>query len=77
MNSTVERTCTELSLEGKDGAGAESKPLRAYRSAQAYVLLGDPGSGKTTAFQSERKELGDEALFITARDFLVYESAPD
>ena len=32
---------------------------------------GIPGSGKTTAFQTECEALGDEALFITARDFLV------
>ena len=41
------------------------------------MLLGDPGSGKTTSFRAECKELGDQAKFISARDFLVYESAPD
>ena len=77
MNNLVERTCTELGRNGADSVEAEPKPLSAYRSVQAYVLLGDPGSGKTTSFRAECKELGEEARFIRARDFLVYESAPD
>ena len=77
MNMLVERTCTELGRNGPDSPDAESKPLSAYRSAQAYVLLGDPGSGKTTSFEAECEELGDQARFISARDFLVYGSAPD
>ena len=28
----------------------------------AYVLLGDPGAGKTTAFKTERKKLKGESL---------------
>ena len=77
MNMLVERTCTELGRNGADSPEAESRPLSAYRSAQAYVLLGDPGSGKTTSFRAECEELGDQAKFISARDFLVYEAAPD
>ena len=77
MKKLVERTCTELGRNGAESPKAEPKPLSAYRSAQAYVLLGDPGSGKTTTFDSECKKLGDEAKFISAREFLVYESAPD
>ena len=77
MNMLVDRTCTELGRNWAVSPEAESKPLSAYRSVQAYVLLGDPGSGKTTSFRSECKDLGDQAKFISARDFLVYESAPD
>ena len=77
MNMLVERTCTELGRNGVDSPEAESKPLSAYRSAQAYVLLGDPGSGKTTSFRAECKDLGDQTKFISARDFLVYEAAPE
>lgn len=76
MNKLVERTCTELGRNGADSVEVEPKPLSAYRSVQAYVLLGDPGSGKTTAFDTECKKLGEKAKFIRARDFLVYESAP-
>ena len=77
MKKLVERTCTELGRDGGESPETEPRPLSAYRSVQAYVLLGDPGSGKTTSFQAECKELGDQAKFISARDFLVYESAPD
>ena len=77
MNKLVERTCTELGRNGADSVEVEPKPLSAYRSVQAYVLLGDPGSGKTTAFDTECKKLGEKAKFIRARDFLVYESTPD
>ena len=77
MKKLVERTCTELGKAGAESPEAEPKPLSAYRSVQAYVLLGDPGSGKTTSFEAECKELGDQTKFISARDFLVYESAPD
>ena len=38
--------------------------------SRAYVLLGDPGSGKTTVFQIEEKGV-DDAHFIAARDFLT------
>lgn len=76
MNKLVERTCTELGRNGTDSVEVEPKPLSAYRSVQAYVLLGDPGSGKTTAFDTECKKLGEKAKFIRARDFLVCESAP-
>ena len=72
----VERTCSELLPDSKKNGRSDGKPLTAYRSAQGYVLLGDPGSGKTTAFQGESDALGDESRFITARDFLVHKSAP-
>ncbi len=77
MNMRVERTCTELGRNGAHSPEAPSKPLSAYRSTQAYVLLGDPGSGKTTSFRAECEKLGDKAKFVSARDFLVFESAPD
>ena len=77
MKKLVERTCTELGRDGAESPETEPRSLSAYRSVQAYVLLGDPGSGKTTSFQAECKELGDQAKFIPARDFLVYEAAPD
>ena len=70
MKHTVPRTCTEVST----GAfvHGDPRPLEQYRETPAYVLLGDPGSGKTTAFQEEVEALGDEALLIDARDFLAF-----
>ena len=74
----VPRTCTPVPEQrGPDGreAGAPareeaSRPLSAYRDDSAYVLLGDPGAGKSTAFECEYEALGGErAHLITARDF--------
>ena len=76
MNGTVPRTCAQLNRGGElPASDGLPKTLADYREEHAYVLLGDPGSGKTTAFQTESEALGDEALFITARDFLVHATA--
>ena len=66
----------ELSVTGAQATGALPKPLAEYRSLHAYVLLGDPGSGKTTEFQVESKALGGDAKFISARDFLLHATVP-
>lgn len=74
MIRTVGRTCTQLQPTGRGQPSASNAlptTLANYRSVHAYVLLGDPGSGKTTALLTESQALGDDALFITARDFLV------
>ena len=67
----VSRTCTEI-REGNGERRQEAviKPLEAFRSVPAYVLLGDPGAGKSTAFTMECEALGDEACVIPARRFL-------
>ena len=71
MSLPVARTCTEVPPEGVSGIGASTaKPLSAYRSKSAYVLLGDPGSGKTTEFVRESEALGDTAAYVTARNFV-------
>ena len=70
MNLTVARTCSELDSDGdRDIILSEPKPLSAFRQAQAYVLLGDAGSGKTTEFQQESEALGDSAEYLSARQF--------
>ena len=70
MNHIVSRTCTEIVTEAS--VRRESRPLVEFRNTPAYVLLGDPGSGKTTAFRQEVEALGDEAFPIDARDFLAF-----
>lgn len=66
------RSCFELK---EDEAGRDvidrnhAKPLESYRDEPAYVLLGQPGSGKTTAFEKEAKQPGCE--YIPARDFIA------
>ena len=62
---TVERSVRRLD----EAPTAAPKPLAAFRSASAYVLLGDPGAGKTTAFQEEATAVGGR--FITVRDFVT------
>ena len=69
MSDPVPRTCTEVSDTDHNQKNV-SQPLDDFRSKSAYVLLGDPGSGKTTALQVEEKAV-DDAHFITARDFLT------
>ena len=70
----VERTCTEI----RDGGGVapqrEPRPLSDYRDCSAYVLLGGPGAGKTTAFDAEAAALGVEP--IAAREFLTFDDRP-
>ena len=69
----VPRTCTEIS-EKNDEQRQEMafRPLEEYRSVPAYVLLGDPGAGKTTAFEMECEALGENACKIDARDFRTF-----
>ena len=70
----VPRTCTEISAGDADRRqDEEPRPVEAFRDAPAYVLLGDPGAGKTTAFETECAALGEQACPITARDFLAFD----
>ena len=72
----VPRTCTEISAGNEDQhREKESQLLEAFRDAPAYVLLGDPGAGKTTAFEVECAALRENAYFrvITADEFLTYD----
>ena len=75
MNVIVPRTCTEVSAGNEDQQREKKSPLEAFRDVPAYVLLGDPGAGKTTAFEAECKALGDNAYsrVITADEFLTYD----
>ena len=66
------RSCFERK---KDEAGRyvidrnHAKPLKSYKDEPAYVLLGQPGSGKTRAFREEAKRTGGK--YITARKFIA------
>ena len=67
MSIIVSRTCTEISAREHNQKNV-SRPFDDFRSVPAYVLLGDPGAGKTTAFEAESKAM-DDALYIPARKF--------
>ncbi len=76
MSTLVPRTCTEVPTDGSPPSGKrESKPLSRFRSESAYVLLGDPGMGKTTEFERECEALGDSAALVSARDFIAFDPA--
>ena len=75
LNYYAPRTCCEFV---KDGVGREirkTEELSSYRDCPAYVLLGQPGSGKTTAFEEEAKQPGCE--YVSARDFITFDVKPD
>ena len=72
MNLIVPRTCTEIvPQKGDENRQKDPRSLEEFRSAPAYVLLGDPGSGKTEAFKAECEALEESACLTTARDFLT------
>ena len=77
MSVIVSRTCTEVSDTDRNQPN-ESRPLDNFRSKSAYVLLGDPGAGKTAVFEGESEDVAD-ALCIPARKFmrLSVESHPE
>lgn len=64
----VRRTCTRKS-DKADEQG--NHPLESYRDKPAYVLLGDPGAGKSESFKREAEESAGE--YIRARDFATFE----
>ncbi len=70
----VSRTCTRH----QDG-GARTVPtttdLQDLRGLYAYVLLGDPGSGKSAAFEQEAQASGSTPK--SARDFVTYRQIPE
>ncbi len=75
MSLIVDRTCTEIEIDG-DGRvrPGESKPLGEFRSVSTLVLLGDPGAGKTTTFETECEAIrasGQKAEYRKARDFVT------
>ena len=72
MTTIRDRTCTEVRSDDESRAvGPISAPLSDFRSEPAYVLLGDPGLGKTTAFRTEHEAQRDTAILRDARDFLA------
>lgn len=71
MGLTVERSVRPI---GPRGAVGPKKPLSAYRQTAAWVLLGDPGAGKTTALQAEKSAAPKRAIFVSARDFRTFDS---
>jgi len=62
----VRRSCTRKTGNNQQ---EENQPLESYRQLLAYVLLGDPGAGKTESFKREAEESG--GIYVRARDFVI------
>lgn len=67
----IARTCTVR--DDNDGE-RKSLPLEAFRTAPAYVLLGDPGAGKTASFEREAATTGGH--YVRARNFAQLDPGP-
>ncbi|MDQ6966983.1 MAG: hypothetical protein Q9M23_08675, partial [Mariprofundaceae bacterium] len=63
----VSRTCTRK----QENAADECCSLEGFRELPAYVLLGDPGAGKTESFKREAIE--SDGKYIRARDFSTFD----
>ena len=67
----VPRTCTVYSND----LDRESNEIAFFREIDAYVLLGDPGAGKTTLFKLEASD--SNGLYLSARDFITFYRADE
>ena len=68
------RTCTLVDeRDRKRDAKKSAAPLSGYADVAAYVLIAEPGAGKTTAFKTEAARQG--ALCVTVRDFRTFDRA--
>ena len=77
MGNPVPRTCVEFNQQSDaTNQNCESLSLEDCRSIDAYVLLAGPGAGKTTTF-IEEAELAEDGRYVTARDFLTFQSNPE
>ena len=61
------RTCTVVDERELRPDGVKHTPLTEYANTGAYVLIAEPGAGKTTAFGSEAAKAG--AICVSVRDF--------
>ena len=66
------RTCTLVDdSDSKRGAKAAAVPLIGYADVAAYVLIAEPGAGKTTAFKTEAERQGGK--YVTVGDFRTFD----
>ena len=72
MTSIVRRTCRDIGERDSRGPSEfPSRPVEDWKDEAAYVLLGPPGSGKTTNFKHQAECQGGRC--VTARDFLTFD----
>ncbi len=56
-------------MKRQDGGLIESRPLADWSTAEAYILLGDPGAGKSWSFAAESAACG--GILVPARDVVA------
>lgn len=66
----IPRRATSLQPDSRQNTHA----LAAWRDDDAYVLLGDPGAGKSESFRSEAAS--SNGVYISARDFIALGIGP-
>ena len=65
----AQRTCTVINEDNSEERSKTS--LTNFANTSTYVLIGEPGSGKTTAFKCEANSPG--GVYVTARDFRTFD----
>ena len=75
-NYVAPRTCTVV----QEGGAARDKrtgatPLSDFANVAGYVLIAEPGAGKTTAFKTEAAR--QRGTYVTVRDFLTFKDRPE
>ena len=65
------RTCTVVDEREPPRDSGRQAPLTDYADTAAYVLIAEPGAGKTTAFETEAAKQG--AVCVTVRNFLRFD----
>jgi len=70
-NLLVPRTCT---TRNEQNGERKCQPLEDFRPVPAFVLLGDPGAGKTKSFEREAAATGGH--YLRARTFATLEPSP-
>lgn len=68
------RTCTVVG-EGQRQRTDGATPIARLGDSEAYVLIAEPGAGKTTAFRTEAEREG--AAYLTVRDFRTFDDRPE
>ena len=69
------RTCTVVDESERERVAGKSTALIDHAGAAAYVLIAEPGAGKTTAFRNEAA--GEGAVYVTVRDFRTFDDDPE
>ena len=72
MNFTAHRTCSVVvGHQSGEPLGTAPVPLAEFAQSNAYVLIGEPGSGKTTALETEQQAHG--GVVVSVQDFLTFD----